>query len=65
MLQQGVSDLNDPLTMVADDAIWLHGDIYINKKQSLQYLNYEQTKLIANLVSMEYDPFNPAFKLNT
>ena len=39
LMQQGISDLNDPLTMVKDDAIWLHGDIYLNKKHSLKLIN--------------------------
>ena len=51
--------------MVIDDAIWLHGDLYINKKHSLQYFNFECAKLLSNLDTLEFDPFNPGFILNT
>ena len=61
----GIDENTDPLLKYLDEAVWLSGDIYINKKMSLYSINRAAAKLFSNLTSLEYDPYNQDIKLST
>ena len=63
--QNGINEKTDPLLNNYWEAAWPQSDIYLHKSMSLHLINYNASRLIGELISLEYDPFNADIQLDT